>query len=347
MPTIKDVARASGVSTATVSYVLNGTRALPPETQERVRRVVRELNYHPSAVAQGLNHKRLNTLGLLFGVVDSPGLVADPYASGVLQGVLAAATQAGYNVTFITEPWRTAAASAPRFLDGRTDGVLVVAPDTDADIVPGLAALDLPLVTVSFDGTPHGVPSVDVDNARGAEMALLHLLGLGHRRIAHLSGPPSLYSSVIRCRQFREMLHGAGIQTPGEYLIASDYGAADSYAQARRLLAGPEPPTAIFAANDAIALAVLAAARDACVPVPGRLSVVGFDDVSAGAVVRPALTTVHQPLAALGQTATRLLVRRMAGETVPGEITLLEPTLIVRETTAPPSSSGTLGSRRQ
>jgi DNA-binding LacI/PurR family transcriptional regulator len=338
MPTIKDVARASGVSTATVSYVLNGTRTLPKETQERVRRAVREMNYHPSAVAQGLNHKRLNTLGLLFGVVESPGLVADPYASGILQGVLAAASQAGYNVTFITEPWRNAEISASRFLDGRTDGVLVVAPDIDSDIVPGLAAREMPMVSISFDGTRFGVPSVDVDNAQGARLALSHLLALGHRRIAHLSGPSKLYSSIVRRETYCSMMQEAGIEISDEFLVASDYSAIDAYFQAKRLLAGPKPPTAIFAANDALALAVMHAAHDLVVSVPEQLSVVGFDDISAGTVVRPALTTVHQPLAAVGEAATCLLVRRMSSELVPAETTLLEPSLIVRATTAPPLS---------
>ena len=336
MPTIKDIARASGVSTATVSYVLNGTRTLLPETHERVMRAVQELGYHPSAVARSLNHKRLNTLGLLFGVVDSLGVVTNPYASTILQGVLAAASEANYNVTLFTEPWRSAALSAPRFRDGRTDGVLLIAPTTDADILSGLAALDLPLVVISADGEPYGVPSVDVDNAQGMRLALMHLLTLGHRRIAHLTGPENLYSSVLRRTTFCEVLAASGVELPPGYLVESHYDAVGSYAQAKRLLALPTPPTAIFAANDAIALSVLAAAHDAAIPVPERLSVVGFDDIPASTVVRPALTTVHQPLTLLGETAARLLVRRMADETVPSPMTLLEPTLIVRETTAPP-----------
>lgn len=332
--TIKDVARACGVSSATVSYVLNGKRVLLPETREKVMRVVRELDYHPSAVAQGLSRKRMNTIGILFGVVDAVVVVNHPYAANILQGVLTAASAGGQNVTFFTDPWRTARQSAAGYRDRRADGLIVVAPPLDSDIISGLAPLNIPLAAISFPGGPFGVSSVDVDDAEGTRLVVNHLRALGHARIAHLSGPDNMLSGRTRREAFCEAMAGAGLTA---YVVPGDFSAAVSYRQTRRLLASPAPPTAIFAANDDSALGVMDAAREMGISMPGGLSVVGYDDTPEGAMARPALSSVRQPLQEMGETAARLLIRQLTGETVAREMTLLAPTLVVRETSAPPA----------
>lgn len=337
MATIKDIARACDVSTATVSYVINGKNTLLPETRERVRRAMREMNYHPSAVARGLASKRMNTLGILFDNVGPSIAVTHPYTSGILQGVVAAAAAAGHNVTLFTDLWRSAAESLPALRDRRTDGIIIVAPPTDVDILPALSSASLKCVTISSDSGPFGIPSVDIDNAAGVTLAFQHLRALGHRRIAFLSGQANMWSAAVRLGAFQAALEASGLCVPPEYMANCSYEDADmAYAHTQRLLSRPDPPTAFLAGNDQIALMILAAARDFGVPVPERLSVIGFDDIPDAAAARPALTTIHQPLADIGAAAARLLLRMLSGETVPAECQLMAPLLIVRGTTAPP-----------
>ena len=333
MPTIKDIARECKVSTATVSYVINGKNTLLPETRERVLRKMREMNYHPSAVARGLTNKRMNTLGILFDSVGAEIAVWHPYTSGILQGVVAAAAEAGHNVTILTEPWRSAELSLPKLRDQRTDGLLIVAPPSDTDLLPGLASAGLKAVTISANSEPFGIPSVDVDNAAGVCLAARHLRALGHTRIAFLGGQTNMYSAAVRQAAFKAALEAAGLRLPPGYLVATSYD--DNQAallQARALLALPCPPTAVVCGNDQIALAALDAAAALGIAVPTQLSVVGFDDIPDAA--RMGLTTVRQPLGEVGQAAARMLLRLLSGEAVPAECVLITPSLVVRGSTA-------------
>ena len=339
MPTIRDVARESGVSVATVSYVLNdGPRPVRAETRQRVLDVMRRLDYHPNAVARGLARRRMNTLGVLFGSVE-PAVVTNPYAIGVLQGVLTMAASCGFDVSLFTQPWRGARRSAAAFRDRRTDGVLLIAPLLDSDMVSGLAALGRPLVVVSARADEHGVTSVGVDDARGARLATEFLLGLGHTRIAHLKGDPRQASTLLRGDAFSAAMAAASVAVRDEYVVTCNYDPGQSYAATKALLALPQPPTAIFAGNDAMALAALEAARDVRVSVPHDISIVGFDDIAAASQVTPPLTTVRQPLSQIGEEATRLLIACVEGKPVPATAHVLEPELIARGSAAPPSSS--------
>ncbi len=337
MPTIKDIARACDVSTATVSYVINGKNTLLPETRERVLRVMREMNYHPSAVARGLAKKRMNTLGILFDSVGSEIAIWHPYTSGILQGVLAASAQAGYNVTIFTELWQSAAESLSKLRDQRTDGILIVAPPADTDILPSLRSAGSRIVTISSESEPFGMPSVDINNALGTALAVQHLRALGHEKIAYLSGEPNMYSAKVRLTAFGVALQQSGGNVLPEYVATASYKNTEvSYRQARHLLSLPTPPTAIVAGNDQIAMAALDAARDLGVSVPAQLSVTGFDDIPDAARLAVPLTTVRQPFAEVGTAAARLLLRLLSGEPVPAGTLLVPPTLTVRASTAPP-----------
>ena len=344
MPTIKDIARACDVSTATVSYVINGKNTLLPETRERVLRTMREMNYHPSAVARGLAKKRMNTLGILFDNVGSEMAVWHPYTSGILQGVLSASAQAGYNVTIFTELWQNAELSLPKLRDQRTDGILIVAPPLGTDILPSLRSAGSRVVTISSESGPFGIPSVDVDNALGVALAVRHLRELGHARIAFLGGEPNMVSAVVREAAFRDALQASGVQVLPNYVATASYQSVEiSCRQAQRLLTLPLPPTAVVAGNDQIAMGVLDAARALGIAVPEQLSVTGFDDIPDAARLQPPLTTVRQPFSEIGTSATRLLLRLLSGELVPAETLLVPaetllvaPTLTVRATTAPP-----------
>jgi DNA-binding LacI/PurR family transcriptional regulator len=334
--TIYDVAQECGFSLGTVSNVINdGPKPVRPETRRLVWEAVQRLNFHPNAVARGLARQRTQTIGILFGVVESSAIVINAYSAAILQAVLSVAAGTGYNVTHLTTPWRGADESLAFFRDGRTDGMLVVAPPTDSDLLPALASLNLPLVAVSGATDQARLPSVDIDDSYGTRLVMDHLLALGHRRIAHISGHPNLVSGHVRQRVFAECLVAADIQLRQEYLRPGQYSPEAGYENARALLKLGEPPTAIFAANDEIAVGVLDAAREMGVSVPQDLSVVGVDNRPMASLVMPSLTTLQQPFGQVGEEATRLLIRRIAGEEVPDGVRLFLPNLVIRESTAP------------
>lgn len=339
-PTIADIAEACGVSKMTVSYVINGKSVLKPETRERVFRAMREMNYHPSAVARGLSSKKSHTLGLLLSVFGSAEFVTNPYANGVMQGILWKAEREGYNVTILTARWENAQVSAPQLRDGRTDGIIVVAPPLYSDVLSGLVAVKMPVVAIAAE-PQDGVSVVDVDNETGVRMATKHLLDLGHRRIVFLSGNDDLASFAPRRAGFIAALAAESIEFTPDMMQVSRFDGSLAFEQASALLRRKKPPTAIVAGNDTIGIAVIDAARCAGLSVPRELSVVGFDDLPAATVVSPNLTTLRQPLTEIGETAVTLLVER-AGEpfSARGDLHLHAPELIVRGSSGPPLRDG-------
>jgi DNA-binding LacI/PurR family transcriptional regulator len=309
MATIRDVARESGVSTATVSNVLNNTsRPVHPGTRERVLETARRLNYHPNVMARGLVGGRVQTIGVVFGVVE-PEVITNPYAAMILRGILTEAARHEYNVTLRTARWRGAKESANAFRDGRADGYIIVAPALDSDMVEGLAALDLPLVVVSSEKAPKGVPCVDVDVQQ-----------------------PSV---AARRDGFLDAMIAAGLPVPPEYLVTSWYIVARSKEDTRRLLTLPNRPTAIATGSDNIACGILEVARELGIGIPDELSVTGFDDIPPATLVTPQLTTVRQPLVTIGETAAAKLLSVIHGEEAVVNY-IAPPELVVRGSTAPP-----------
>lgn len=349
--TIRDVARESGVSIGTVSNVFNNsTDAIRPETRDRVLEAARLLRYRPNGVARGLVQRRTQTLGILFHA-GSAMAVSDPYTSAILHGILQGCVPKGYSTLLYPKSLLNGQYNLNHLADGRADGLLVVAPGRDDTAASALAALGVPVVIVSaHQEATDGVLSVDVDNVRGGYLATQYLLSLGHRRIAHLCGDSHQRSAHDREAGFRAAMAEAGIPVDETFVIPCGYHGGEACEPTNRLLSLAKPPTAIFCANDNLAVGVLLAAREAGVSVPGQLSIVGFDDAPAAALVTPPLTTIRQPLSEIGQRAAELLIEKLehrAGDqntvskmddravTLP---IVFKPTLIVRGSTAAPSA---------
>lgn len=291
------------------------------------------LSYHPSAIARSLTGQRLQTIGVLFGVIE-PEVITNPYAVAILQGILTTASAKQYNVTLWTIPWRTAEESAARFRDRRTDGTIVVAPPLDRDIVPGLAAIGLPMVVVSSQAVPNGVPFIDVDNEQGLYLATQHIIALGHRRIAHMSGDENQPSVAARRAGFLKAMSEAGLPVPEKNLVSSWYIVDRARQDALALLSRPNRPTAIVTGSDNTACGILEAARELGIRVPEELSVTGFDDIPPASMVTPRLTTVRQPLVDIGKTAAHILLDQIERKNEWVGSRVIAPSLIVRESTA-------------
>lgn len=314
--TIKDVASASGVSLATVSYVLNnGPRKVNPHTRERVLRAVRELNYHPSAAARGLSRRRMDSIGVIFPQ-GQYAPVSNTYVGPILDGILDIAARREQNVALFTgHIWSNAQNSLSGFSSGRTDGMIVINPTIGSEIVPTLFKREIPLVLVGSGAVDPRISSVDVDEAEAARGVVAYLLNRGHRRIAYLGGTQSNYSTHLRHHGYRMALKEAQIEDDPRLAPDGVYQTASGGDRTKILMALPdrERPTALFCGSDEIALGALAALKDLGIRVPDQVSVVGFDNIAESGYTDPPLTTVNQPLRQIGERAAEILIGAVTG----------------------------------
>lgn len=338
MATIRDVAKESGVSISTVSNVLTGAdRPVSAHVRQRVLSAARRMNYHPSAVAQALVLRRANAIAVMSGIFNATDIVTNAYAAGVMVGVLEEASRNEQNVILYPRAWKDAATSLAAIRDRRTDGIVLISPPLTSDSISAIASVNIPLITIAGPLSGH-VPSVDVDDCRGIELVVEHLVRLGHRKIAHIHGNMDLASAPLRRAAFLDHMARFGLAARSEYIVGASYDGRGAAEAVRTLLALSDPPTAIVAGNDNIGAAVVEVALNMGVDVPGRLSVVGFDDVPIAALIKPKLTTVRQPLARIGALAAQLLLKKIDGQEVAETVYKLPPEFVVRETTAPPST---------
>ncbi|WP_230985283.1 LacI family DNA-binding transcriptional regulator [Microbispora oryzae] len=322
---MEDVAELAGVSAMTVSRVLNTPEKVRPETRARVLAAVRELDYRPNSAARVLVTGRSGALG----VVSFDTILFGP--ASTLYGIERAARENGYLVSIASLPAltrRSIAEGVDRLRSQSVDGVIVIAPHESAG--EGLRHLPAGLPVVDVGGAKDvPVPVAAVDQHAGAVRATRHLLSLGHRTVWHLAGPPNWVESSGRLKGWREALEAEGREVPVP--MVGDWTAHSGYEIGKRL-AREDGMTAVFAANDHMAMGLLRALREVGRRVPEDVSVVGFDDVPEAAYFWPPLTTVRQNFGEVGRLAFQLLLDRIGG--VEGDTRrLVEPELVVREST--------------
>ena len=326
--TIRDVAARAGVSVATVSKVINQRYGVAADTFAKVQAVIEELGYEASLVAQSLRNHRTNVIGIL--VAD-----LEPFSTELLKGAGDAIRGSGFELVVYSaggravdrEGWERRYLS--RLSGTLVDGAVLVTP-TVVDVQYGA-----PVVAVDPHTGPSHLPTVDSDNLHGARLATEHLLELGHRRIAMLTGRPDLQSAQLRERGYRDALAAAGVPVDEELVQVGAYDPAVSAKPARRLLSSDRRPTAVFAANDLSALATLEVAAELGLRVPEDLSVVGFDNIPESALAAPPLTTVEQPIRQMGHQAIETLIRLIRGEQPESMHVTLATSLVVRQSTGP------------
>jgi DNA-binding LacI/PurR family transcriptional regulator len=325
--TIHDVAAAAAVSVATVSRVLNGTANVMPETVARVREAMDMLDFVPSSVARNLSLQRTNTLGLLFPEISGP------FFAQSLRGIESVARAAGYNLLIYSMSGHadaSAVASVPLCAQN-TDGLLIMSGAVADELVRKLHALRVPLVLVyrSLPGLP--LPAVTIENRDGARRLVEHLIGLGHRRIAHIHGPRQNEDSLWRARGYYEALAAHGLAPDPALIAHGSFSEETGASAASELLARGTPFTALFAADDETAIGAMAALSAAGLRVPQDVAVVGFDDIATARYVQPPLTTVRAPTEQVGREAVRLLLAAIAGEPAPAQPVLLPVELVIRQ----------------
>lgn len=327
MATIRDVAARAGVSVATASRVVNQHPGVREPARTKVLDAVAALGYRTNGLARGLATGTLHTVGLVI-----PDVV-NPFFPALARAVEDAAHADGYALILGNSdnaPEREAAYVKllhDRFVDG-----MIVASSGAPGALPELVG-DTPIVLLDRRVPGWAVPCVSTDNRAGARLAVEHLLARGHRRIAHLGGPPELASSADRRDGYEVALRAAGIEPDPEWYRPGPFTFEDGYERMLRWIEGGLTCTALFAANDLMAIGALQACQDRGWLVPDRLAIVGFDDVLLARLVRPRLTTVLQPAYQAGSVAWRLLAERLADPGAHPADVILEPRLVVRETT--------------
>ncbi|MEU5265782.1 LacI family DNA-binding transcriptional regulator [Amycolatopsis sp. NPDC021455] len=338
--TLATVAETAGVSLPTVSKVLNGRTDVAAETRTRVESALRELGYVPQNGRRTLAPSRV-----VDAVFDD---LVSPYTLEVLRGVTDAGAELGIDVVVGRMPTPDPGGPlnpedhwAQRLKSNDRSGLIVVTSELSLAQVESFENAGLPLVVIDPLNPPRAeVTSVGATNWSGGVTATEHLLSLGHRRIAFAGGPLEASCSQARLHGYRAALENAGVPFDPDLVRHGEFDHPDGLAMGERLLALAEPPTAVFAANDATALGVLEAARRRGLRVPQDLSVVGFDDTMLARLATPPLTVIRQPLNDMGRVAVRTLLKLITGDTLDSHHVELATQLVVRESTGPAPDEG-------
>ena len=339
MATIRDVARASRVSVATVSRVMNENPRVSEATRLRVVKAATRLGYWPNGTARSLITSRTHALGVLL-----PDLHGE-FFSEVIRGIDSAARQRRLHL--LVSSYGAASEdllAALRTVRGRVDGLIVMAPDVGVSVALQLRGGGGPTVLLNPEIDVPGRDRISIANFDGAHAMVDHLLGLGHRRIATVTGPEKNIDARQRLEGYRAALGEGGLEPSPDLEVSGHFTERSGYEAAIELLKRRPRPTAIFAANDHMAVGVLGALQDAQVRAPEDVAVVGFDDIPMARYLTPPLTTVHVDMTRLGRRAVEMLLEPAKdGAAAEGRREILSTTLVVRSScgSKPPRQRGT------
>ena len=336
---IKDIAKAAGVSHSTVSRALSNSPLVSVDTKDRIQLLAREMGYSPDAQARSLVMGRTHTIGVVVTTI------TDPFVAEIVQSIENTALRRGYSVILASsqaEPEREIAA-VEILHSRRVDGVIVASSRVGAYYQDHLERLGAPIVLVNSHSEQSGpyTFSISVNNHHGGYLATRHLIGAGHRRIAYVSGPPDHSDDLNRLAGYQQALREADLD-PDPALVVPGTGRASGGEQALpALLAPSDRPTAAFCYNDMTAVGLLKAARQSGLAVPRNLAVVGFDDIPLASYVVPSLTTVAQPKREMGRRATEMVLELLDGSGQAGAAfsnVIVQGKLTIRESSGPKST---------
>jgi len=339
--TLEEIARLAGVSRSTVSRAINNHPHVRPETRQRVLDIARRLNYQPNAAARGLAAGRTRILGLVIPMGVS-ALFTDPYFPLLIQGVSSACSALDYSVMlWLAEPEYERRTIRQVLQSGLIDGVIVASMLMDDPLVEALLARGLPFILVGRHPTNERISYVDVDNQDAAREVVAHLLRLGYRRVATITGPRNMIAGADRLEGYLAALRGRGLAPNPALIVEGDFTEAGGYTAMKQLL--PHAPDAVFAASDMMAIGALRALREAGLHVPEDIALASFDDIPAAARTDPPLTTVRQPIQRAGVVAAETLIDMITHPDGQPRRIILPTELVIRESCGvglPPEKRG-------
>ena len=341
--TIRDVARRARVSVATVSRVLNDKGPVLEETRARIQKTIARLGYVPHATARSLITRRTNTIGVLL-----PDIYGE-FFSELIRGIDATVRRAGYHLIVSSSHGdRSETGAMFRAMRGRVDGLIVLSPDMSVPALRSSIPASLPVVLLNSvsDGNS-AFDLINLDNFRGASAMVEHLASLGHQRIAFVRGPIPNADASERLRGYREAMRELELDWREELEFPGNFREDAGYRAGQRIARMSRPPTAIFAANDAMAIGCLAALREAGKSVPGDFALAGFDDIPIASFISPALTSVRVSIAELGASAAERVLHGVKAQNLHKRLHLTLPTTLVARSSSGGASDSSKGSERR
>ncbi|GHW80723.1 Ribose operon repressor [Vibrio cholerae] len=327
MATMKDIARLAGVSTSTVSHVINKSRFVSDEIAERVNNAAQQLNYAPSALARSLKMNRTKTIGML--VTTS----TNPFFGEVVKGVERSCYHQGYNLILCNTEGdnQRMKASINTLLQKRVDGLLLMCSTLEGERLDVFDRYpDIPVVVMDWGPILFASDKIQDNSLQGGYMAAKHLIECGHREIGCITGPLIRHQAQMRYEGYKRALAEAGIAINPDWIVESDFECEGGYQAFEKLYERGKLPSALFVSNDMMAMGVIQAASQRGLRVPDDLSLIGYDDVHIAKFMTPALTTIHQPKYRLGKAAIDTLLYRLENPDTTAQVVQLEPTLVVR-----------------
>jgi DNA-binding LacI/PurR family transcriptional regulator len=329
MATIKDVAQRAGVSTATVSYVINRSRFVSEELTRRVNQAIGELAFTPSRVAQSLRRGRTSTIGL---VMDD---ITNRFASQFTRGLENTASSEAYSIIIsdLHERPENEARSISMLVDQRVDGIIYAGYGQAEEQLAELYAGGLPVVAVDKPPATAKLPSVLIDNRSSIVAALKHLKGLGHREILFINGLAVNRNAVLRAEAYREFMRNHHLPSAEDSVLFGDYTLEHGYQTTLRILEEGRKFSALLCGDDLVAFGAMAALKSRGLRVPEEVAVVGFDDDPIAAIFDPSLTTIHYPMYEMGRQSFELFLRLVRRRRKQPEHMLLDTELVVRRST--------------
>ncbi|QSO47251.1 LacI family DNA-binding transcriptional regulator [Alicyclobacillus mengziensis] len=324
MPTMKDVAKAANVALSTVSLALRNDPKVKESTRRRVLEAAHKLQYRPNGIARDLKTRKTDTICILLHDLGGP------FYSELIRGVQDVATSSGYN-TIASGSLGGRNGSAVKLLsERRVDGVIVLAPDVDDEVIVQSAGADLPVVVLDRELTDEFVYSVRVDNEQGGYQVTRHLLEVGNRRVVFVSGPADSLDAEHRYRGYVKAMNEFSAPVSKRFDYNGQFTEQGGYTVGKVMSALPELPDAVFASNDEMALGILRAFEEKGIRVPDDVALAGFDNIRIAEYVRPSLTTVQQPMYEMGAVAAQLLFQALSGSKTLGSVRLAT-NLVVRQ----------------
>ncbi|HBC3951560.1 TPA: substrate-binding domain-containing protein [Vibrio parahaemolyticus] len=328
MATMKDIAKLAGVSTSTVSHVINKTRFVSEEISERVNNAAKELNYYaPSALARSLKVNRTKTIGML--VTTS----TNPFFGEVVKGVERSCYHKGYSLILCNtegdnERMRQ---SINTLLQKRVDGLILMCSSLEGERIDVFERYpDIPVVVMDWGPMLFTSDKIQDNSLRGGYLAAKYLIDCGHTEIGCITGPLIKHQAQMRYEGYKRAMNEADLEFNANWIIESDFECEGGYQAFKKMAERGKLPSSIFVSNDMMAMGVINAANELGIKVPDDLSIIGYDDIHIAKFMSPSLTTIHQPKYRLGQAAVETLVRRLDDKSNEAQVVQLEPTLVVR-----------------
>jgi LacI family transcriptional regulator len=333
---MRDVAQRAGVSVSTVSHVVNNTRAVSADARAQVQQAMAALGYKPNALARSLRRQKTHSIGMI--VPDN----ANPFFAEIARAIEDIGFARSYSIILCNSDGNLEkqAAYVDLLIERRVAGILFVAAGVSTEVVADLQRRRMPLVVIDRAVPGAAVDRVQTNHYQGGQLATQHLIELGHRRIACIAAGSDLSPSAERVTGYRDTLAAHGLAYDPDLVAPGDFQFASGYRAAQQLLDLPQPPTAVFACNDLMAVGCISAATARGLRVPQDLAVVGFDDVKLASFTNPPLTTVAQPKREIGRLAMEMLLARMRDPDAPPHSVRLDTRLVIRQSSGAPAASG-------